>query len=401
MNVPAFRRSLWGYSVKEVDRYLQKIADERQRLETSLTRVETMLAEWQCGPEPILAAAHREAAEIRAAARRETAYSAPAIPEPRAVPESRGSQDSRSIDGRGILEPRIAPEPPRIPDVRSATEMRSVPELRPLSELRTALELRTAAEVRTPDVRSAPRDLRSAAKADTKVQMISLNGQHRDFGAQGDPNAPTPRFASFRSDDPSAAVPSDFMPERALTESDLNAIEALERSRANRQRRTRRMLALVGSGVSVLAAIAFAFSDPAPKLASGAGPKTGSTVPRAGAAAGKQPGKPSGGGDATSKAAAQASGTPTPQTLMLTISAVKPCWIRTVVDGGQQMERVLQANDTVMLHATNEVLLRVGDASALSLLINNRPIKPLGRRGEVVTQLITRTNYASLLQPES
>ena len=86
---------------------------------------------------------------------------------------------------------------------------------------------------------------------------------------------------------------------------------------------------------------------------------------------------------------------------MLTISALKPCWIRTIVDGGQQMERVLQANDTVMLHATNEVLLRVGDASALSLLVNNRPIRALGRSGEVVTQLITRENYASLLQPES
>jgi spore germination protein GerM len=71
-----------------------------------------------------------------------------------------------------------------------------------------------------------------------------------------------------------------------------------------------------------------------------------------------------------------------------------------VVDGGQQMERLLAASETVMLHAANEVLVRVGDASAVSLLINNQPTKPLGGSGEVVTRLITRANYSTLLRPE-
>ena len=84
--------------------------------------------------------------------------------------------------------------------------------------------------------------------------------------------------------------------------------------------------------------------------------------------------------------------------LVLTLTARRACWIGSTLDGGQRLERTLVANETIMLRATNEAVLRIGDATALSVLINNQPAKPLGTTGQVVTQRITRSNYKSLLE---
>jgi DivIVA domain-containing protein len=84
--------------------------------------------------------------------------------------------------------------------------------------------------------------------------------------------------------------------------------------------------------------------------------------------------------------------------LVLTVTARRACWIGTTLDGGQRLERMLAPNETIMLRATSEAVLRVGDASALSVLINNQPTKPLGATGQVVTHRITKANYKSLLE---
>ena len=59
---------------------------------------------------------------------------------------------------------------------------------------------------------------------------------------------------------------------------------------------------------------------------------------------------------------------------------------------------MLAANETIMLRATNEAVLRIGDASAISVLINNQPTRPLGATGQVVTHRITKANYKNLLE---
>jgi len=84
--------------------------------------------------------------------------------------------------------------------------------------------------------------------------------------------------------------------------------------------------------------------------------------------------------------------------LVLTVTARRACWIGTTLDGGQRLERMLAPNETIMLRATSEAVLRVGDASALSVLINNQPTKPLGATGQVVTHRISKANYKSLLE---
>jgi DivIVA domain-containing protein len=84
--------------------------------------------------------------------------------------------------------------------------------------------------------------------------------------------------------------------------------------------------------------------------------------------------------------------------LVLTLTARRACWIGSTLDGGQRLERMLVPNETIMLRATNEAVLRIGDATALSVLINNQPAKPLGTTGQVVTHRITRSNYKNLLE---
>jgi len=83
--------------------------------------------------------------------------------------------------------------------------------------------------------------------------------------------------------------------------------------------------------------------------------------------------------------------------LLITLTARSACWVRSTVDGKEPVERLLRPNDTILLHAKDEVVLRVGDAGALSLSINSRPAKPLGAPGEVVATRITRTNFPTFL----
>ena len=58
---------------------------------------------------------------------------------------------------------------------------------------------------------------------------------------------------------------------------------------------------------------------------------------------------------------------------------------------------MLQAGDQRTIDAQREILLRVGDASALSVRINGVEAKPLGGEGEVVTTRLNVTNFKNYL----
>jgi len=83
--------------------------------------------------------------------------------------------------------------------------------------------------------------------------------------------------------------------------------------------------------------------------------------------------------------------------LVLALTALGDCWIRSTLDGGEPRERLLKLGDALTLRADDDVELRVGDPAALLLEINDRPAKPLGAAGRVVRARITRTNYLSFL----
>jgi len=86
-----------------------------------------------------------------------------------------------------------------------------------------------------------------------------------------------------------------------------------------------------------------------------------------------------------------------PDSLNVTLTAQRPCWVGAILDGGQRTERMMKQGETILLHAYDEVILRVGDASALSMLLNDRPTKALGGDGEVVTRRITKANLPTFV----
>jgi hypothetical protein len=69
------------------------------------------------------------------------------------------------------------------------------------------------------------------------------------------------------------------------------------------------------------------------------------------------------------------------------------------LDGQRKLERLLRRGETTILHARDEVVLKAGNAGALSLTINGLAAAPLGRRGQTVTTRITMANYKRLLEP--
>jgi hypothetical protein len=77
--------------------------------------------------------------------------------------------------------------------------------------------------------------------------------------------------------------------------------------------------------------------------------------------------------------------TPT-SALSLTVEARRSSWLRTTVDGESDTGRMLAQGETVRLNAKQSVSLRVGDAGAVFVSVNNGQAAPLGRDGQVVTR---------------
>ena len=79
--------------------------------------------------------------------------------------------------------------------------------------------------------------------------------------------------------------------------------------------------------------------------------------------------------------------------LMITLKAERACWISAVVDDGERLERLMTANETIVLHTQEEARVRVGNAAALSMLINNQQTRQLGADGQVVDIRVNLDNY--------
>src|SRR5688572_20171703 len=76
----------------------------------------------------------------------------------------------------------------------------------------------------------------------------------------------------------------------------------------------------------------------------------------------------------------------TPSALSLLVEARRSSWLRTTVDGESDSGRMLAQGETVRLNAKRSVLLRVGDAGAVLVSVNNGQAAPLGSDGQVVTR---------------
>ena len=94
---------------------------------------------------------------------------------------------------------------------------------------------------------------------------------------------------------------------------------------------------------------------------------------------------------------APTAGAETPTGLVLTLRTHRACWLSVRVDDGDPVERLLPPNETVVLQVEDEAALRIGDAAALSLLINDQPTRLLGSDGQVVELRITPSNFRTFL----
>jgi cytoskeleton protein RodZ len=82
-------------------------------------------------------------------------------------------------------------------------------------------------------------------------------------------------------------------------------------------------------------------------------------------------------------------------TIELTVTA--PCWMRATADGAKKLERLLQPGERQTIEVARELSLTAGDASAVKMTINGAAARPLGRKNEVITARINRTNFRTYL----
>jgi cytoskeleton protein RodZ len=73
------------------------------------------------------------------------------------------------------------------------------------------------------------------------------------------------------------------------------------------------------------------------------------------------------------------------------------CWLSATADGQRLFYRLLTAGEAAHIVANDSIVLRVGDAAAVSLVINGTVGRPLGAAGEPVTIRLTPQNYRDYL----
>jgi cytoskeletal protein RodZ len=70
-------------------------------------------------------------------------------------------------------------------------------------------------------------------------------------------------------------------------------------------------------------------------------------------------------------------------TLVVNVLARRSSWVEAKVDGTTVLNRVLKDGESQRLEARQEVLLSMGNAGGLAVTLNDAPLGPLGREGEV------------------
>lgn len=88
-----------------------------------------------------------------------------------------------------------------------------------------------------------------------------------------------------------------------------------------------------------------------------------------------------------------------PSGLALTLQAHQTCWVEVRVDGQPMLNRVLEQGQSESLFAHAEIVLSVGNAGGVSFTVNDLPGLPLGKSGEVRSNIvITRQSLPSLVE---
>jgi cytoskeleton protein RodZ len=83
--------------------------------------------------------------------------------------------------------------------------------------------------------------------------------------------------------------------------------------------------------------------------------------------------------------------------LRVDVRATGPLWIEATADGQPLAYRLMEPDERLSISADTEVRLRVGDAAALTYVVNGEPGVVAGGTGEIRELRITPENYRSYL----
>lgn len=82
--------------------------------------------------------------------------------------------------------------------------------------------------------------------------------------------------------------------------------------------------------------------------------------------------------------------------LRIEMAATGWCWVAAEIDGERVLYRLVEPGERVVLEAEHLISLRLGDAGAVTLSINDGPTRSLGRDGEVAELEVTPDNVEGL-----
>lgn len=78
--------------------------------------------------------------------------------------------------------------------------------------------------------------------------------------------------------------------------------------------------------------------------------------------------------------------------LQLKVKPDMKCWIRVVVDGQNQLEATLDGEQEQTFTASDKIYIKLGNAGAVDIKINDKPITALGEIGQVAEKEFNRSD---------
>jgi cytoskeletal protein RodZ len=84
--------------------------------------------------------------------------------------------------------------------------------------------------------------------------------------------------------------------------------------------------------------------------------------------------------------------------LVVVLSFSEPCWVSVSVDGTRVPSRTAAAGERLEFAVQRSITMTVGNAGAVSVLLNGKAGRPLGAAGQVVTTTVAASSYESLLR---
>ena len=85
--------------------------------------------------------------------------------------------------------------------------------------------------------------------------------------------------------------------------------------------------------------------------------------------------------------------------LVMEIAPRGPCWVGVSADGASIFSGVMNAGDTQVVRAKEEIVLNIGDAGVFAYSLNGQRGRPLGAGGQVISQRITLANLSEFTLP--